>query len=138
MCASSIEPGEKPSERFHAAGSMPLPAAFLGVIALDRFSRRPVGVWALVVNQSFGKGSRQSVPAIGSQPEPGGGCDGADPADAGDVGAVADADGASVAEPAITDVVRVKMESARRKRTCPPGPCYSVEGDTCAVIFQRK
>ncbi|GAA4577106.1 hypothetical protein GCM10023193_79770 [Planotetraspora kaengkrachanensis] len=72
---------------------------------------------------------------MGSQPEPGGGCDGADRADVGDV---ADADGASAAEPAIIDAARVKMESARLKRTCPPGPCFSVEGDTCAEIFRLK
>jgi hypothetical protein len=137
MWASSIDPGENPSERFHAAGSMPLPATFLGVIALVRSSRSPVGLGALVVNQSFGKGSRQSVPAMGSHPEPGGDSDGVDLAEA--VGA-ADADVASagVAEPAITDAVRVKMENARCKRTCPPGPCFSVEGDTCAEIFQVK
>jgi hypothetical protein len=113
---------------------MPLPAAFLGVIALVRSSRSPVEVGALVVNQSFGKGSRHSVPAMGSHPEPGGDPDGADPAET--VGAEVASTG--VAEPAITDAVRVKMENARCNRTCPPGPYFSVEGDTCAEIFQGK
>ncbi|GII30114.1 hypothetical protein Pmi06nite_35560 [Planotetraspora mira] len=53
-------------------------------------------------------------------------------------GADAGVASAGAAEPAITDAVRVKMENARCKRTCPPGPYFSVEGDTCAEIFQGK
>ncbi|GAA3803823.1 hypothetical protein GCM10022226_24510 [Sphaerisporangium flaviroseum] len=94
---------------------MDLPAAFAGVIALVRFSRSPVGVRAPVVNQLFGKGSRHSAPAIGSHPEADGAPDG--------VG-VAGAATAGTAEPVIIKAIRVKIENARGKRTCPPGSVF--------------
>ncbi|GAA1307247.1 hypothetical protein Psi02_46530 [Planotetraspora silvatica] len=64
--------------------------------------------------------------------------DGVDPAEAVGVAEAVGAASAGAAEPAITDAVRVKMENARCKRTCPPGPYFSAEGDTCAEIFQGK
>ena len=39
-----IEPGEKPSLRFHSAGSIGTPATLRGIISGVKFTRRPVGV----------------------------------------------------------------------------------------------
>jgi hypothetical protein len=42
--ASSIEPGENPSLRFHSAGSIGVPATLRGICSGARLTRRPVGV----------------------------------------------------------------------------------------------
>ena len=47
-------PGEKPSARFWSVGSIGLPTRFLGTEALFRFSWRPVGVAAGLVNAVVG------------------------------------------------------------------------------------
>src|SRR5690606_12861149 len=66
---SSIEPGEKPSARFHSAGRSGTPSLFFSVVR--RCTRRPVGVPpSATVYQSFGNGSRQAAGSIGSQPGP--------------------------------------------------------------------
>lgn len=66
---SSIDPGEKPSARFHSPGDTGTPSAFFSVVR--RWTRRPVGVPAsATVFQSLGNGSRHAAGSIGSQPSP--------------------------------------------------------------------
>src|SRR5438105_3341494 len=66
---SAIEPGEKPSLRFHSVGSIGTPATLRGIPAMGRCTRRPVSVVGSgTVKTSFGNGSRQ---AAGSPPHHG-------------------------------------------------------------------
>ncbi len=54
-----MEPGLKPSLRFHSVGSTCTPPAFAGVDAGSKCTRRPVGVDpSATVKKSFGIGMR--------------------------------------------------------------------------------
>jgi len=62
-----VEPTPKPSRSSYSVGSMGFDAAFRGIALTGMSTRRPVALVASGrLNQSFGKGSRQSAGSIGS------------------------------------------------------------------------
>ncbi len=66
---SSGELALNPSLRFHAVGSMPMPALFVGSSPAGNATRRPVGeVSSAMVRASLGKGSRHCRVSSGSHP----------------------------------------------------------------------
>src|SRR5882724_1626145 len=65
ILVTMLSPGLKPSLRLMSAGLMWKPVPFLGVEAMLRFTRRPVGALeSAAVKWSLGQGNRQLVPGL--------------------------------------------------------------------------